>query len=106
MSNENSGDKRRARALVWNYFEKITGEDGLPKSRCKICNKVYTRLTSTGTSPIRRHLRKCYPQAMTQVEPVEPVMYTDTVMSLSSGELSNEARAAKRLKSTMVDLAL
>ena len=103
MSNENSGDKRRARALVWNYFEKITGEDGLPKSRCKICNSVYARLPSSGTSHLRRHLLQCYPQAITQVEPMEPVPYTDTVMSLSSDELSNEARAAKRLKSTLVE---
>ncbi|GJU16743.1 putative transcription factor/ chromatin remodeling BED-type(Zn) family protein [Tanacetum coccineum] len=100
MSNENRG---RPRAIVWDYFEKITGEDGLPKSRCKTCNKVYCQLPGSGTSTMRRHLRKCYPQPMTQVEPLEPVPHTDTVMSLSSDELSNEARAAKRLKSSLVE---
>nr|GEY27124.1 hypothetical protein [Tanacetum cinerariifolium] len=100
MSNENKG---RPRGIVWNYFEKITGEDGLPKTRCKTCNKVYCQLPGSGTSSTRRHLRKCYPQPITQVEHLEPVPHTDTVMSLSSDELSNEARATKRLKSSLVE---
>ncbi|XP_076909479.1 uncharacterized protein LOC143566755 [Bidens hawaiensis] len=85
-----SAGKRRSRAYVWTYFEKITGEDGLPKTRCTTCNKVYSTAPNSGTSTMRRHLRKCCPpQPLTQFNP------TDTV--------TDEARSAKKLKSAMVD---
>ncbi|GJW48269.1 hypothetical protein Tco_0079915 [Tanacetum coccineum] len=44
------------------------------------------------TSSMGRHLRKCSPQLITQVESLEHVLHTDTVMSLSIDELLNEAR--------------
>ncbi|GJV92908.1 hypothetical protein Tco_1540721, partial [Tanacetum coccineum] len=59
--------------------------------------KYYTRYI------IYEETRKCSPQLITQVESLEHVPHTDIVMLLSIDELSNEARAAKRLKSFLVE---
>lgn len=93
--------RRRARAVVWDYFERITGDDGLPKTRCTKCNTVYSTAAKSGTSTMRRHLRKCYPQPLTQLSPTEAITWTRTTRS--SDELSNEAREAKKSKSVMED---
>ncbi|XP_076918064.1 uncharacterized protein LOC143578347 isoform X1 [Bidens hawaiensis] len=87
-NDETSSGKRRSRAYVWTYFEKITGEEGLPKTRCTTCNKVYSTAPNSGTSTMRRHLRKCCPpQPLTQFNPAD----------------TDEFRSAKKLKSVMVD---
>lgn len=98
-----SGNKGRTRAFVWDYFKKITGDDGLPKTRCTNCNKVYCFAPNSGTSTMRRHLRKCAPQPLTQVSPTltQPISGTKTYRV--TDELSDEARAAKKLKSVMVE---
>ncbi|KAI7729904.1 hypothetical protein M8C21_008093 [Ambrosia artemisiifolia] len=100
-NDESSSGKKRSRAYVWAYFEKIIGEDGSPKTRCTTCNKVYATAPNSGTSTMRRHLRKCCPQPLTQFNPSESVSCTDT--SRSSDEMTDEVRAAKKLKSVMVD---
>ncbi|XP_022025821.1 uncharacterized protein LOC110926377 isoform X1 [Helianthus annuus] len=96
-NDETSSGKRRSRAYVWAYFERITGEDGLPKTRCTTCNKVYATAANSGTSTMRRHLRKCCPQPLNQFNP------TQAVPCANSDEMSEEVRAAKKLKSVMVD---
>ncbi|KAL8228542.1 hypothetical protein R6Q57_016126 [Mikania cordata] len=100
-NDENSSSKRRARAYVWTYFEKIMGEDGLPKTRCTTCNKVYATAPNSGTSTMRRHLRKCCPKPLTQYKPNQPIPYANTARS--SDEMSEEVRAAKKLKFVMMD---
>ncbi|KAM0005866.1 putative transcription factor/ chromatin remodeling BED-type(Zn) family [Helianthus debilis subsp. tardiflorus] len=84
--------RRRPRAHVWAYFEKITGEDGLPKQRCTTCNKVYAIALRSGTSTLRRHLRKCSPQLLTQFNSTRAVPYANS--GRSSDEMSEEVRAA------------
>ncbi|CAH1452649.1 unnamed protein product [Lactuca virosa] len=37
---KNSSSKVRSKAIVWDFFEKIKGDDGLQKTRCTNCNKV------------------------------------------------------------------
>nr|XP_043613471.1 uncharacterized protein LOC122585401 isoform X2 [Erigeron canadensis] len=98
-----SGNKGRQRAFVWEFFEKITGDDGLPKTRCTNCNKVYCFAANSGTSTMRRHLRKCCPQPLTQVSPTQLIPRKKTKTPRFSEELSDEARAAKKLKSVMVE---
>ncbi|XP_024991146.1 uncharacterized protein LOC112525304 isoform X1 [Cynara cardunculus var. scolymus] len=93
--------RRRARAVVWDYFERITGDDGLPKTRCTKCNTVYSTAPKSGTSTMRRHLRKCNPQPLAQLRPTEAFTRTNTTRS--SDELLNEARDAKKSKSVMED---
>lgn len=96
-----SGNKGRTRAFVWEYFEKITGDDGLPKTRCTNCNKIYCFAPNSGTSTMRRHLRKCCPQPISQVSPAQSIPGTKTPRS--TDKLSDEARAAKKLKSRSRD---
>ncbi|KAF5789479.1 putative transcription factor/ chromatin remodeling BED-type(Zn) family [Helianthus annuus] len=84
--------RRRPRAHVWAYFERITGEDGLPKQRCTTCNKVYAIALRSGTSTLRRHLRKCAPQLLTQFNSTRAVPYANS--GRSSDEMSEEVRAA------------
>ncbi|KAJ9550255.1 hypothetical protein OSB04_014300 [Centaurea solstitialis] len=93
--------KKRVRAIVWDYFEKITGNDGLPKTRCIKCNTTYTSSPKSGTSTMRRHLRKCNPQPLTQLSATEA--NTRTITTRSSDDLLNEAREAKKFKSVMED---
>ena len=93
--------RRRARAVVWDYFERITGDDGLPRTRCIKCNTVYTSAPKSGTSTMRRHLRKCNPQPLTQLSPNEAKTWT--INTRSSDDLLNEAREAKKSKSVMED---
>ncbi|KAI3795255.1 hypothetical protein L1987_37905 [Smallanthus sonchifolius] len=50
---------------------------------------------------MRRHLRKCCPQPLTQFNPTQPIPCTNTARS--SDEMPEEVRAAKKLKSVMVD---
>lgn len=97
-NNENSVSKRRTRAYVWDYFERVTGDDGSPKTRCTTCNKVYSTAPKSGTSTMRRHLRKCCPQPITQFNPMQSINTTR-----SNGEVSDEIRAAKKLKSIMME---
>lgn len=98
-SNPNSGSKLRPKAIVWDYFEKIKGHDGLQKTRCTNCNKVYSCAPNSGTSTMRRHLRKCCPQPLTQLSP-ESIQWSHT------DDLANEARAAKKTKYVIEDLHL
>ncbi|XP_071685841.1 uncharacterized protein [Rutidosis leptorrhynchoides] len=93
---ESWGNKRRARAFVWEYFEKIIGEDGLPKTKCTKCNTVYNLAPTSGTSTLRRHLRKCCRQPISQATPLQVIPGTKTPSS--SDKLSDEARSAKKLK--------
>lgn len=101
-SDENSGNKGRTRAIVWEYFEKITGDDGLPKTRCTNCDKVYSTAPNSGTSTMRRHLRKCCPQPLAQLSPSKYIPQNNTTRS-NDDLLSDEVRAAKKLKSHMVN---
>lgn len=99
----NEGTKSRTKAIVWDYFEKIKGDDGLQKTRCTKCNKVYSCAPNSGTSTMRRHLRKCCPQPLNQLSP-EAFQLSNTAGD--SDELANEARASKKLKIVIEDLQL
>ncbi|KAI3507730.1 hypothetical protein L1887_22721 [Cichorium endivia] len=95
--------KSRTKAIVWDYFEKIKGDDGLQKTRCTNCNKVYSCAPNSGTSIMRRHLRKCCPQPLNQLS-TETLQLSNTAGD--NDELANVARASKKLKIVIEDLQL
>lgn len=100
---KNPSSKVRSKAIVWEFFEKIKGDDGLQKTRCTNCNKVYNCAPKSGTSTMRRHLRKCSPQPLTQLSP-EAIQLSNT--NGDNAELANEGSAKKKLKYVIEDIHL
>ncbi|GLT39759.1 hypothetical protein SLA2020_139340 [Shorea laevis] len=56
---ENSSKRPKTTSKVWDFFEKLPAHSGNSKAICKICRRVYTAKTTSGTSHLRRHVEAC-----------------------------------------------
>lgn len=56
---ENSSKRSKTVSKVWDYFEKLPAHSGNSKAICKLCRRVYTAKTTSGTSHLRRHVEAC-----------------------------------------------
>lgn len=51
--------KRAKTSSAWEYFEKFVDNKGLPKAKCKKCDKTYMARDGGGTSNLIKHAVKC-----------------------------------------------
>lgn len=51
--------KRTKTSLAWEFFEKFFDDKGLPKEKCKNCDKIYMARDGGGTSNLIKHSLKC-----------------------------------------------
>ncbi|XP_058750882.1 zinc finger BED domain-containing protein DAYSLEEPER-like [Vicia villosa] len=51
--------KRAKTSTAWECFEKFVDDEGLPKAKCKNCNKIYMARDGGGTSNLKKHAAIC-----------------------------------------------
>lgn len=51
--------KRTKTSIAWEFFEKFFDDKGLPKAKCKNCDKIYMARDGGGTSNLIKHSLKC-----------------------------------------------
>ncbi|XWS13096.1 hypothetical protein CRYUN_Cryun36dG0008300 [Craigia yunnanensis] len=56
---ESSSKRPKTTSKVWDVFEKLPAQQGDSKAICKLCRKIYTAKTTSGTSHLRRHIEAC-----------------------------------------------
>ncbi|XP_021290108.1 zinc finger BED domain-containing protein RICESLEEPER 2-like [Herrania umbratica] len=56
---ESSSKRPKTTSKVWDVFEKLPAQQGDSKAICKLCRRIYTAKTTSGTSHLRRHIEAC-----------------------------------------------
>ncbi|KAK8548253.1 hypothetical protein V6N12_061170 [Hibiscus sabdariffa] len=66
---ESSSKRPKTTSKVWDIFEKLPAQQGDSKAICKLCRRIYTAKTTSGTSHLRRHIEACVKRGNHDVDP-------------------------------------
>lgn len=101
---ESSSKRPKTTSKVWDIFEKLPAQQGDSKAICKLCRRIYTAKTTSGTSHLRRHIEACVKRGNHEVDQrsieacFKPVKRNANRLTLSHDTLISATASLKNYK--------
>ncbi|KHG22552.1 Zinc finger BED domain-containing 4 [Gossypium arboreum] len=101
---ESSSKRPKTTSKVWDIFEKLPAQQGDSKAICKLCRRIYTAKTTSGTSHLRRHIEACVKRGNHEVDQrsieacFKPVKRNANRLTLSHDTLISATTSLKNYK--------